>query len=357
MEEFNGKILAKGSTVYRRLPCNLQPEDTFYFEHEYQKNLPPCEVFVLHDAYFTEDGVNYSSSLNLIKKSLVAPDWLPKFRWRYVLANYLKKRKFELTDDNYYLNVVDLWSSGYAHWILDALPRLYASRELHKNCYLLLPESHHRKYILETLQVFDFKGIKFFPANHYAKVKNLILVTHAAPQGQLNEELSRGLRQYVWDYCDKMQKNSPNLGEKIYISREKAPKRHILNETAVQALVTKYGFKIICFEDYNMFEQIAIMRQARVVVTLHGAGVSNMIFMPENAHYLEIRRKGDTNNNHFFSLASAININYWYQLAPFKASPKADGKNFDLSIGNYYDVEVDIALLQKNIAAMLEKIG
>jgi hypothetical protein len=56
-------------------------------------------------------------------------------------------------------------------------------------------------------------------------------------------------------------------------------------------------------------------------------------------------------------LASAININYWYQLAPFKASPKADGKNFDLSIGNYYDVEVDIALLQKNIAAMLEKAG
>ncbi len=356
MKELNGKILAPASTVIRKLPCNLRAEEEFYFRHEYTKNLPSCEVQILENAYFTEDGVIYTKGLQLVEKSVVDAEWIGRFGLRYVLATYLKKKQINLNDSNYYLSVVDLWSSGYAHWILDALPRLYASRELHSQCYLLLPASHDKKYIHETLKFFDFKGIYFLPADHYAKVKNLVLITHAAPQGQLNESISRGLRQHVWDWCDAKQLNTPNLGEKIYISRQKAPKRHILNEAEVQHVVRQHGFTVIHFEDYTMYEQIAIMRHANYVVTLHGAGVSNMLFMPSDTHYLEIRRKDDTNNNHFFSLASAMQINYWYQIVNYKPSPKADGKNFDLSIGNYYDVEVDIPLLQQNIEAMLRHI-
>jgi hypothetical protein len=353
LEQLNGKILAAGYKVHRALPRNLAVADTFYFEHEYTKDLPPCKLLVLHNTYFTEDGIIYSKNLQLVPQSVVHTDWIPHFSWRYLLANYIKKKKFVINDNNYYLSVVDLWSSGYAHWILDALPRLYASREVHAACYLLLPDSHNKKYIHETLRFFNFKGIRFVPNNHYAQVKNMLLATHAAPQGQLNEPISRGLRSHIWQYGNQHAVHNLNLGEKIYISREKAPKRHILNEKEVQAIVTKYGFRVICFEDYDMNQQISIMRHAQAVITLHGAGVSNMLFMPENSHFLEIRRKDDTNNNHFFSLASAMQVNYWYQIAEYRESPKADGKNFGLSKGNYYDVVVDIELLEENIKLLL----
>jgi hypothetical protein len=355
MEEFDKKILAAGYVIHRTPPQNLREEDAYYFRHEYNIPIPDCQSFIFHNAYYSEDGVIYTNKLQLVLRSVVDPEWIPKFRLRYALSNFVKKSKFVIDDDNYYLSVVDLWSSGYAHWILDALPRLYASREMHKNCYLILPESHNRKYIHETLKMFDFKGIKFFPQNTYAKVKNLILITHAAPQGSLHEFLSRGLRQYAWDYCEKIGLKDFSRGEKIYISRKKAPKRHVLNENEVETAVTKLGFTVINFEDYTIFEQIAIMQHAKYVATLHGAGVSNMIFMPSNTHYLEIRRKGDTHNNHFFALASAMQINYWYQLADFQASPKADGKNFDLLMGNYYDVIINIEELEKILIAMMAK--
>jgi len=353
MEHFDKKILAKGYAIRRTPPQNLKEEDAYYFRHEYILPIPDCQSFVFHDAYYSEDGVIYTNRLQLVERSVVDPEWIDKFRLRYVLANVVKKSKYRIDDANYYLSAIDLWSSGFAHWILDSLPRLYASRELHKHCYLILPESHNRTYILDTLNMFDFKGIHFFPKKTYCQISNLILVTHAAPQGSLHEYLSREFRQYAKEYCTKIGLGNFTQGERIYISRQRAPKRHILNEQEVELVVKELGFTVIAFEDYTIFEQMAIMQHAKYVVTLHGAGVSNMIFMPSHTHYLEIRRKGDTHNNHFFALASAMQINYWYQLADFKPSPKADGKNFDLLMGNYYDVLVDVEELQTIVKKML----
>lgn len=355
IENFDKKVLAAGYLIHRTLPQDLKEEDAHYFRHEYNIAIPDCQIFVFHNAYYSEDAVIYTNKLRLVERSVVDKEWIDKFRLRYALSNFVKKSKYIIDDNNYYLSVIDLWSSGFAHWILDSLPRLYASRELHKDCYLILPESHNQGYILETLKMFQFKGIKFFPKQTYCKIKNLVLVTHAAPQGSLHEELSQGLRQYAWNYCKTTGLDNFSRGEKIYISRSKAPKRHVLNEEEVVKTVIELGFTVINFEDYTIFEQMAIMKNAKYVATLHGAGVSNMIFMPSNTHYLEIRRKGDTHNNHFFALASAMKINYWYQLADFKASPKADGKSFDLMMGNYYDVVIDVEELKSILNKMMAK--
>jgi hypothetical protein len=192
-------ILAEGYTVHRQPPRNLRTEDSHYFQHEYEKVLPSCRTEVFYKAYFSEDGVIYTNRLQLVPASVVGSNRLHHFKFRYVLANFLKKKQHTIHDDNYYVSVVDLWSSGYAHWILDALPRLYAGREILPQCVLLLPKSHDRKYIHETLKMFPFKGIHFMPNNTYAKVKKLVLVTHAAPQGQLHEYISRGLREHTWE--------------------------------------------------------------------------------------------------------------------------------------------------------------
>jgi hypothetical protein len=346
-------ILAQGYTVRRQAPRNLRQEDLYYFEHEYEKTLPPCRTQIFHQAYFSEDGVIYTNRLDLVPTSVVDPDWLHLFKFRYVLANFFKKKQYTLNDDNYYISVVDLWSSGYAHWILDALPRLYASREILPSCVLLLPQSHYRNYILETIKMFSIKAVHFIPNNMYAKVKNLVFVTPATPQGQNHEQISQGTREKAWQYITAVSDIHFSVGEKIYVSREKAPKRHIVNEKQVQQLMQQYGFKVIYFEDYTIQQQIALMRNAKYVVSLHGAGASNILFMQKGSHFLEIRRKEDTHNNLFFSLSSAMQVNYWYYLADFQASPKADGKHFDLLMGNYYDAVVNVTELENTLQEML----
>ena len=47
-------------------------------------------------------------------------------------------------------------------------------------------------------------------------------------------------------------------------------------------------------------------------MSLHGAAITNMIFMKEGGSIIEFRRQGDGLNNCYFSLASTCNLDYFY---------------------------------------------
>jgi capsular polysaccharide biosynthesis protein len=52
--------------------------------------------------------------------------------------------------------------------------------------------------------------------------------------------------------------------------------------------------------------------QCSSLISLHGAGLSNMLFMKQGSIVLELRMKGDQQNLCYYSLASALSINYYY---------------------------------------------
>ena len=80
-------------------------------------------------------------------------------------------------------------------------------------------------------------------------------------------------------------------------------------------LLINHGFTIILAEELSFTEQVAIFSNAEIIMGLHGAGLVNMLFMKKNCCVIEIRRHGDSRNNCFFSLASELDLNYFYHLA------------------------------------------
>jgi capsular polysaccharide biosynthesis protein len=54
------------------------------------------------------------------------------------------------------------------------------------------------------------------------------------------------------------------------------------------------------------------MSKANMLVGLHGAGLTNMMFMPTQSRVLEIRNYGDSHNNCYFTLASEFGHRYFY---------------------------------------------
>ncbi|CAI7846603.1 unnamed protein product [Closterium sp. NIES-54] len=56
-----------------------------------------------------------------------------------------------------------------------------------------------------------------------------------------------------------------------------------------------------------------LFRRARLVVVVHGAGLSHTIFMPSNASVLEIRPR-DYHNTCLHHLAEACDLNYYLLL-------------------------------------------
>ena len=131
------------------------------------------------------------------------------------------------------------------------------------------------------------------------------------------------------------------LFPKIYISRAKAPKRKILNEEEIISILVSLGFEIIYMEDLDFFSQVKLMSECKYLVSLHGAGLTNELYLPETAKVFEIRHPKDKLNNCYYLLATALSLKYYYFLGdsfeddPHCANITIDIPSFSESITKY----------------------
>ena len=212
---------------------------------------------------------------------------------------------------------------------------------------LLLPESFESSgYILPSLAPFAIRDIKFVGNNQVFHCRKLLVPSHTAPSGHYNESVIGGLRQLYTDYYGKMQDVSSSA--KVYISRGKAKVRKVINEKDLIAILKEHGFRVVLFEDYPFEQQLRIILNARYVVSNHGAGLTNMLFLPPGSSVFELRKRGDSHNNCYFALASALDLKYYYQLCK-PENPDEDAFSAD--------VYVDLKLFRKNLELMLASDG
>ena len=117
----------------------------------------------------------------------------------------------------------------------------------------------------------------------------------------------------------------------------------------VEELVHKYQFQTVCNEDLDFFQQVALYSNAKFLISFHGAGLSNLIFMKKDSIILELHKK-KTNDKDWHSLAywylaDILDFAYYHQLC----TPNDPKEQF-----MYADCEVDIPMLENNIKQMLE---
>ena len=77
--------------------------------------------------------------------------------------------------------------------------------------------------------------------------------------------------------------------------------------------------------------QMRISQDAQYLISNHGAGLTNMLFMRPGSKVLELRKKGDARNNCYFALASALDLKYFYQLCNSKR-PNENAHTADLIV-------------------------
>ena len=135
-----------------------------------------------------------------------------------------------------------------------------------------------------------------------------------------------------------------DANERIYISREKQVLRFIENEQEVSELLEKYEFKKIIAENLSYEEQIDIFSKTKYLVSPHGAGLTNIFFMPENSTILELATKLPTLD--YYKLSAFLKIRYFYQKCEF-------GKNSKIKDPHHGSLLVDLKKLEKNLKSML----
>lgn len=295
--------------VKRNKPSNVQLTEMYLFNHEFERTFPLSSKFKLKYFLIDSNGsfISYKEPTSLIKEKSI---FYKKSLFKLIL--YILKSIFKGEFVFVYSTSVwftDGWSTGYFHWMFDALPRLLES-EVNKETKLFLPSHFNSSsYVKASLEAMGYYNIHFMKANKNYFFKHLIFNTHSAPTGNYNEKTVRQLREI---YASKLKDDSMNLGERIFVSRAKAERRKIINESDLHSLLKTFGFSIMYFEEYSWNEQVSFCSKAKCLIGLHGAGLSNMLFMPAKSVVLELRKVGDSHNNCYFSLASALGHSYYY---------------------------------------------
>ena len=123
-----------------------------------------------------------------------------------------------------------------------------------------------------------------------------------------------------------------HLPRRFYVGRDdrQSRSRNLEGEDLLFDHLRLFGFEYVVFENLSPLEQVAIMAQAEMMVSYHGAGFTNMLFANPKAYVIEIgtlqtaqSRWGD-----FWPLAHASGCSYVNFFADFKADDPVSEPDF-----------------------------
>jgi len=194
---------------------------------------------------------------------------------------------------------------NYYHWIVGTIPKIryverYEALTGQEVTYILprdLPP-----WAREILSLLGYSGEKFVAAKSDAYQTNqLIVPSHPFP-GQ--REDYEWLRERVFDT---LELPAPASVKNIYISREKAVGRRVVNQDEVVRMLSEYGFEKYVLEDRNVRENIALFAQADLVVSPHGAGLTDIMFCRDSS---VVELFGARKNTAYEQLCSLLDFNH-----------------------------------------------
>lgn len=173
---------------------------------------------------------------------------------------------------------------------------------------LLIPEhiygAHYVKESLSDLQV----QVITFNFRQTIKVTSLYVASHDSPCAF--DPLY--IKNVILRFQELDLPQTKETTRKIYISRKEAGKRRVENESELVPILQEHGFEILQMEKLSFREQRELMRQNKVLLSIHGAGLANLIFMPEGSKVIELHPDVERYNSCFYHLAAALNREYYY---------------------------------------------
>lgn len=341
-------VLCHERVSRRSLPVNFDESDIELFRHEIERPIPETRLLEMRDVWASADGFLFRGG-RMLPESFAFPflreQWRARSLLKFFATNYLLRKRRTFTHAAAW--IVDDWSYGYFHWLADALPRLSTIRERLDELVLLLPHRYEAlEYVRSSLEAFGVCRVEFIKPDEVILCRRLYVPTHTAPSGHYNEEVIRGVRATLVESYGVEPARSASA--RLYISRSRAPKRKIVNEDEVVRVLREFDFQMLHAEGMSFAEQVRALSAARHLVSNHGAGLTNMLFMPPGGGVLELRHETDKVNNCYFTMASALDLDYFYQSCP----PETTGEDAHTA-----NLRVDAGALRENLKMMLEYEG
>jgi capsular polysaccharide biosynthesis protein len=298
---------------YRPYPENIKEDDKYLFKHLLERKIIiAVKNRILKNAYVNYDG-HIWKGLNIIndvsfrlRKNTISNYYI---ELKHIIKQHFLKKTIHIDQACW---IIDDWSCNYGHFLIDVMQRYIQLRIKHSsNLCVLLPDSYRNYgYLTETLNTLNIKII-FIKENQLIKVKQLFIPDFYFPPGIINNNIIGHVREVFWKLGNPANINSGP--KRIFITRNKDRKRKIINENELYPLLEKYDFNITYLADLTIVKQMELCCNAEIIVGLHGAGLTNIMFM-KKGKVIELRMKGAIDQWSFFELATALEHKYYYLL-------------------------------------------
>jgi hypothetical protein len=210
------------------------------------------------------------------------------------------------------LPLVHLWSGGFYHFLIEVLPRLILAETfstLPSNVTILL--EYRSKFVEDYMVLLGYQSrIKFVQPDTVYCSNSMVIPPHSQcgvgiPEGLLLLR-SRILRAINTTDCG----NSTKI---LVIDRSLSQSRSITNHAEMMARLSiefpMWNFESVQLEKMGIVDQIRQFSGARGVIAPHGAGLSNILFLPPSSFIVEMFPKHYVVKC-YMSLAKVLSLTY-----------------------------------------------
>ena len=317
--------------INRKLPENFQEVHLPYFSHALEITLPEtgCQSFNNYFILF-KNGI-LMTPLKIEKQSLLYDKRLKETGLKYsflkfILKSLIKNKIGLLKQRREYVTIINEWTNSYFHWCSEALPKLMVAISNGYKPVVLLPEIYNSSFQRRSLELLNVE-YQYFSANILVG-KGIILPGRLAPYpAPYNPIVMKNLISLLKLPVE----NKLNKGKRIYVSRQSAGKRKVNNEEQVVELLRKFEFCILETENFDLAEQISIMHHVEIFISIHGAGLTNIMFCKPGTKVLELSLQNQAHDKCYFTLANEMNLSYYYQFCK-SVDSKEDYHSSDLVV-------------------------
>ncbi len=180
---------------------------------------------------------------------------------------------------------------NYFHWLVDAMSRIFILERfynLDEIDQVLVPPLKY-DFHWDGLAALGFDRDRIIELTALECIEFECLLASTPPRGSSSVFVPG----WIIDGYEKMLKGSARkvssiAGKRIYVSRRDAPTRMFSNEEEVCDFLEGRGFDIVEMSPLDLPNKIAVFRDADVIISQTGAGLTNLMFCHENLTVIEL---------------------------------------------------------------------
>lgn len=335
------KLAAHSKKFYRSYPSNLSVDNISHFNANIKYRCPDLFLYFFRSVHFLPDSTLFRYRIWPLPISF--PYFKKRIKHHSVKGIVDIQRSWFFQEiekaPQPYLMIHDQWTLNYYHWMTQALPRLIMFLKVESSFILLLPKTYTSEFHSTSLKMLGVENwVSFETGKNYYRVQNLIYPSHDIQIGDYHDDLMKELS------ISLRKGGIPKHGNtRLFIQRLSKTERKIVNESEVLSTFLSWGFTIVNFETMNFTEQIKVAGEASILAGVHGAGLTNMLFMERGSKIFELTTVLNGEQYYYYTLSNSLGHEYYYQ----KCESEVSGKSVQEA-----NLHVDIETLNKNLALM-----